>query len=67
VTNGQTAAGSVMVTNTGTADLSITNTSSSNGLFTVTPHTATLAPAASRHFLITFAPVALTRTMILMR
>ena len=57
VQNGTTEVDSVFVTNTGTANLTITSATSSNTSYTVTPGFATIAPAASRKFTITFAPM----------
>ena len=57
VQNGTTKADSVFVTNTGTANLQITSTTSSNSSYTVSPNTATIAPSATRKFTITFAPM----------
>ncbi len=58
VKSGTTKKDSVTVTNIGTADLIIDSVKSSNGLFTVTPMTGTIAPTASRKFYVTFAPIA---------
>jgi hypothetical protein len=47
---------SIVVTNHGTVDLTITAVTSSNAVFTVTPTTATIGVEASQNFYITFAP-----------
>ncbi len=49
---------SVIVTNTGTALLSISSVLSDNARFTVTPTTASIAVGASKTFRVTFAPLA---------
>jgi uncharacterized protein (UPF0218 family) len=49
---------SVVVTNHGTIDLTITAVTSSNPKFTVTPTTATVSVEGSQKFYITFAPTA---------
>lgn len=49
---------SIVVTNHGTIDLTITAVTSSNTVFTVTPTTATVGVEASQKFYITFAPIA---------
>ncbi|MBL0174011.1 MAG: choice-of-anchor D domain-containing protein [Ignavibacteria bacterium] len=56
VNTGASLLDSIIVTNTGTASLSITNTSSTNARFTVTPRNATIAASTKRTFMITFAP-----------
>ena len=57
IQNGLTRSDSVTVTNTGTANLIISNVTSSNLLFTVTPNNSIIAMGASRKFYITFAPL----------
>ena len=47
---------SVVVTNVGTAALTITNVSSGNALFALSPTNATLMPAQTQTFFITFTP-----------
>jgi hypothetical protein len=47
---------SIIVTNHGTIDLSITAVTSSNAAFTVTPTTATVTVEGTQKFYITFAP-----------
>ncbi|HVN49014.1 MAG TPA: choice-of-anchor D domain-containing protein [Bacteroidota bacterium] len=49
---------STVVTNHGTIALNITNVTSSNSLFTVTPTTATVGVESSQTFYITFTPTA---------
>jgi hypothetical protein len=53
---GTTNTDSVIVTNTGTATLNISNVASDNNQFTVTPATSSLEPNASQTFTMTFAP-----------
>jgi hypothetical protein len=48
---------SVIVTNTGTADLIINNVTSSNNLFTVSPNIGILTPGATQIYNVTFSPV----------
>jgi len=47
---------SLTVTNTGTATLSVTNITTTNAQFSITPQNATLAPSAQKKFFITFMP-----------
>ncbi|TAK59052.1 MAG: choice-of-anchor D domain-containing protein, partial [Bacteroidetes bacterium] len=49
----------VIVTNTGTSDLGITNVQSDNGDFVILPTGAIIAPSQSDTFAITFTPAAL--------
>ena len=56
VRNGTTKRDSVTVTNTGTSNLIISNVSSSNSVFTVTPTIDTITPGSSKKFYVTFAP-----------
>jgi hypothetical protein len=49
---------SVVITNHGTIDLTITAVTSNNAVFTVTPTSATIGVEASEKFYITFAPTA---------
>ncbi|MBS4029014.1 MAG: choice-of-anchor D domain-containing protein, partial [Ignavibacteriales bacterium] len=58
VLTGTTKQDSVTITNTGTATLAITNVTSDNAKFTVTPTTGTIAPSATKKYYITFAPTA---------
>ncbi|TLY27662.1 MAG: choice-of-anchor D domain-containing protein, partial [Ignavibacteria bacterium] len=50
---------SVTVTNTGVSTLSITSVTSDSAQFSVTPGSASIAPAGKRKYYITFAPSAL--------
>ncbi len=56
VFEGSSKQDSVIVTNTGTATLTISSVTSNNAEFTVTPTSGSLAPSASRKFYITFSP-----------
>ncbi|MBI3195699.1 MAG: choice-of-anchor D domain-containing protein, partial [Ignavibacteriae bacterium] len=58
VRTGQAKQDSVIVTNTGTASLTISSVISNNTRFTANPATATLAAGASKTFVVTFAPLA---------
>jgi uncharacterized protein YdeI (BOF family) len=57
VGNGTTKKDSIIVTNTGKADLIISNVLASNTLFTITPTTLTIKPDSSVKYFITFAPL----------
>ncbi len=54
---GQNRLDSVVVTNTGQTTLTISNVTSSNGVFTVSPASASITAAGSAKFYITFTPV----------
>ncbi|TAK62390.1 MAG: choice-of-anchor D domain-containing protein [Bacteroidetes bacterium] len=53
---GESGNDSIIVTNTGSAGLTITSVSSSDGEFVVSPTTASLPPSATQTFLVTFTP-----------
>ncbi|MBE2188922.1 MAG: choice-of-anchor D domain-containing protein [Desulfobulbaceae bacterium] len=57
VSNGQTKMDSVTVINKGGENLIISNVTSTNALFTVTPKNGTIAPGDSIKYYITFAPL----------
>ena len=57
VRNGTSKIDSVTITNTGTSDLIISNVTSSNPRFTVTPTTGTIIPGGTQKYYITFAPL----------
>ena len=57
VRSGLSKRDSASVTNTGTTDLIITNVTSSNSLFTVTPTTGIITPGSTKKFYVTFAPL----------
>lgn len=57
VNNGFTKVDTVSVTNIGTANLIISNITSSASTFTITPITATILPGLSKKFFVTFAPI----------
>ncbi len=48
---------SIVITNTGTATLSLTSVTSTSTRFTVTPNVAAIPVSASRKFYVTFSPV----------
>jgi hypothetical protein len=56
VANCTTKIDSIIVTNTGKSNMTISNASSTSGLYTVSPHNAMLPPATSRTFMVAFAP-----------
>jgi hypothetical protein len=56
---GSSNTGTVTVSNTGTADLEITNVVSSDAQFTVAPTTATIAAGTNADFTVTFTPASL--------
>ena len=56
VPTGSSRKDSVIVTNAGSTSLTISGVASSNGTFTVTPATATIASAGTAKFYVTFAP-----------
>lgn len=57
VKNGLSKRDSVIVTNTGTANLVISSVTSSNLRFTVTPSTGTLTPGSTMKYYVTFSPL----------
>ncbi len=57
VRNGTTKTDFVIITNTGTASLNISDIISSNDVFTVDPEFASIAPGATMKIYITFAPI----------
>jgi hypothetical protein len=58
VNTNKTKKDSIVVTNPGTIDLTITAVNSSNPVFTVTPTSATVGAGAAQKFYVTFAPTA---------
>ncbi len=54
---GKSSSQSVTVTNGGTGTLTISSVTSSAGVYTVSPASASIAPGSSTNFSITFAPV----------
>jgi hypothetical protein len=57
VSNGTTKMDSVIVTNTGTITLTITNVTSSKTVYTISPTSANILPGATHKFYVTFAPL----------
>jgi hypothetical protein len=57
VRNGTTKTDFVIITNTGTASLNISDIISSNDVFTVDPEFASIAPGATMKIYVTFAPL----------
>lgn len=57
VTNGTTKIDSVIITNAGTANLTISSVTSTDPQYTISPGLATIAPSATRKFTITFNPL----------
>jgi hypothetical protein len=57
VINGVSKKDSIMVTNTGLAELIITSVTSSNELFTVTPISASIPPGVTKKFFVTYSPL----------
>lgn len=57
VRNGTTKTDFVIITNTGTASLNISDIISSNEVFTVDPESASIAPGATMKIFVTFAPL----------
>jgi Abnormal spindle-like microcephaly-assoc'd, ASPM-SPD-2-Hydin/CARDB len=56
---GSTTSGTLTVTNNGSTPLVISGVTSSNGVFTVTPRTATVAAGATTTLTVTFTPTAI--------
>lgn len=55
---GESASDSFMVTNSGTLNLEISGLSSTSGLYSIVPSTATIAPSDTQTFTVTFTPTA---------
>ena len=57
VQSGNSKQDSVTVTNSGNLTLSVSSATTTDGRFSVTPSSATIAPAASQKFTVTFSPL----------